>query len=319
MILILATTLLGCGDLEENENENGTETDDVEVVTSALSFTDRCNRIQTVLNSNGWLGAETTIGCQFHTVGAWRFFQNGNIFFHDTDPDGVARIVHGAIRAKYMALGAQAHALGWPISNEGNPRFGGGRFSAFQNGVILWKTGASQAREVHGTIHGTFGELGNEWGPLGWPISDEYILGTRNKNDFEFGKIYRKGTGTPWPFMSNQSNPNSRLAEAGFPRITSVTFRGTPGTFVSAQAEGFTPGRSVSLRLTSPDNAATWTHSATADANGRVSWSEKFAEQGQIIKAPFTGVATVWAFQDAFNQAVTHKLTAAGFTYAGTP
>jgi len=83
--------------------------------------------------------------------------------------------VHGAIRAKYLALGAEASILGYPRTDETSTPDGIGRFNHFQGGSIYW-TPATSAHEVHGLIRDRWASLGWERNPqLGYPISDELI------------------------------------------------------------------------------------------------------------------------------------------------
>lgn len=83
--------------------------------------------------------------------------------------------VHGAIREKYLALGAEASVLGYPRTDESGTPDGHGRFNHFQGGSIYWTAGTG-AHEVHGLIRDRWSALGWERNPqLGYPISDELI------------------------------------------------------------------------------------------------------------------------------------------------
>lgn len=83
--------------------------------------------------------------------------------------------VHGAIREKYLALGAEASILGYPRTDESGTPDGRGRFNHFQSGSIYWTAGTG-AYEVHGLIRDRWSALGWERNPqLGYPISDELI------------------------------------------------------------------------------------------------------------------------------------------------
>lgn len=88
---------------------------------------------------------------------------------------GGAREVHGAIRAKYLALGAEASVLGYPTTDETGTPDGIGRFNHFESGSIYW-TPNTGAWEVHGLIRGYWAANGWERNPnLGYPITDELI------------------------------------------------------------------------------------------------------------------------------------------------
>ncbi len=83
--------------------------------------------------------------------------------------------VHGAIRERYLALGAEASILGYPRTDESGTPDGRGRFNHFQGGSIYWTAGTG-AHEVHGLIRDRWAALGWERNPqLGYPISDELI------------------------------------------------------------------------------------------------------------------------------------------------
>jgi uncharacterized protein with LGFP repeats len=71
-------------------------------------------------------------------TGRWNQFENGVIFWKDTNSLG-AHEVHGAILTKWKSLGMQAGSLGYPVTNEmpiASPA--GGRQSRFEHGTILW-------------------------------------------------------------------------------------------------------------------------------------------------------------------------------------
>ena len=81
--------------------------------------------------------------------------------------------VHGAIREKYLALGAEASILGYPVTDETGTPDGVGRFNHFQGGSIYWTPG-TYAHEVHGLIRDRWASQGWERNPqLGYPITDE--------------------------------------------------------------------------------------------------------------------------------------------------
>ncbi|CAN5671818.1 hypothetical protein BH11PSE13_BH11PSE13_35540 [soil metagenome] len=83
--------------------------------------------------------------------------------------------VHGAIREKYLALGAEASILGYPRTDESGTPDGFGKFNHFQVGSIYW-TSATGAHEIHGLIRDRWASLGWERNAqLGYPISDELI------------------------------------------------------------------------------------------------------------------------------------------------
>jgi len=83
--------------------------------------------------------------------------------------------VHGAIRERYLALGAEASILGYPLTDESGTPDGRGRFNHFQGGSVYW-TSDTGAHEVHGLLRDRWSALGWERNPqLGYPTSDELI------------------------------------------------------------------------------------------------------------------------------------------------
>ena len=116
--------------------------------------------------------AQPGIGSVVSTIGAT--LNNGGLVSAVQSSAG-AYEVHGAIRDKYLALGAEASILGYPRTDESGTPDGVGRFNHFQGGSIYWTPGTS-AHEVHGLIRGLWSSLGWETNPqLGYPVSDELI------------------------------------------------------------------------------------------------------------------------------------------------
>jgi hypothetical protein len=82
--------------------------------------------------------------------GAGRFndFQGGSIYLTSS---GTAYEVHGAIRDKWISLGRETSALGYPTSDEqDNPA--GGRISHFQHGTITWTSSGGAVAHVTPSI-----------------------------------------------------------------------------------------------------------------------------------------------------------------------
>jgi len=111
----------------------------------------------------GWEGGllgypQTNESNTFDGVGKFNHFQGGSIYWH---PSSGAHVVYGAIREKWVALGREAGALGFPTSDEQDLQGATGRVSLFQRGRIEWlrSTAATTA----------FDAVGN-------PIADASIL-----------------------------------------------------------------------------------------------------------------------------------------------
>lgn len=83
--------------------------------------------------------------------------------------------IHGAIREKYLALGAEASILGYPRTDESGTPDAVGRYNHFQGGSIYCTPGTG-AHEVHGLIRDRWASLGWERNAqLGYPVTDELI------------------------------------------------------------------------------------------------------------------------------------------------
>jgi hypothetical protein len=114
----------------------------------------------------GWLGKP--VGEQKSIPGGlFQDYQHGSIYWSRASG---AFEVHGAIRDKWRAMGAERSFLGFPLSDE-TPAAGGGRYSRFQGGEIYWSA-ATGAFEVHGAILAHWRRIGGER-VLGYPVSDE--------------------------------------------------------------------------------------------------------------------------------------------------
>jgi hypothetical protein len=70
------------------------------------------------------------------SIGRFNHFQKGSIWWTN---DTGAHEVHGAIGDKWVSLGAEQSALGYPVTDETDEVDGSGRFSLFQHGAIHWR------------------------------------------------------------------------------------------------------------------------------------------------------------------------------------
>jgi hypothetical protein len=120
----------------------------------------------------GYPRTDETTGNDAKREGRFNHFQGGSIYWH---PASGAHEVHGAIRAKYLELGAEASFLGYPTTDETATPDTIGRFNHFQAGSIYW-TPRTWAHEVHGLIRAFWAQNGWERNPqLGDPITDELV------------------------------------------------------------------------------------------------------------------------------------------------
>jgi hypothetical protein len=128
-------------------------------------------------------------------IGRFNHFQGGSIYW---SPSTGAFEVHGAIRAKYAALGWERSFLGYPITNETTTPDGVGKFNHFQGGSIYWSP-TTGAFEVHGAIRDSWASQGWERSFLGYPLSDELVVfgGLGRISHFQRGSIFWSSTAGP--------------------------------------------------------------------------------------------------------------------------
>ncbi|MFO7565270.1 MAG: hypothetical protein R6X02_21690 [Enhygromyxa sp.] len=103
--------------------------------------------------------------------GRYRRYQNGDIYWH---PSTDAHAVHGSIRTRYRAMGAETGALGYPLTDERSTPEGVGRYNHFQRGSIYWHP-TTGAHEVLGRIRERWAMFGWERGFLGYPGSNQQV------------------------------------------------------------------------------------------------------------------------------------------------
>ncbi|MBX9625239.1 MAG: hypothetical protein K2X82_15640, partial [Gemmataceae bacterium] len=130
----------------------------------------------------GMLGAPVS---DEQAAGAGRVsrFERGDIYWSEATG---ARVVFGAVRDKYDALGGAAGFLGLPT---GDLTFvGAGIMTRFQGGDIYW-SGATGAHVVYGDILTKFNALGGV-GFCGFPVSDEVAVPGGRASFFEDADIY---------------------------------------------------------------------------------------------------------------------------------
>ena len=120
--------------------------------------------------------------------GSKQEFQHGTIYFHQRTG---AFEVHGAIRARFLALGSEGSAFGYPTSDETVAQDGVGRFNNFENASIFWHPD-TDAHEIHGPIRERWRAMGSERATLGYPTTNEQTTtdGIGRYNHFQKGSIY---------------------------------------------------------------------------------------------------------------------------------
>ena len=123
--------------------------------------------------------------------GRYRHYEGGSLFWSG-QPGTPAYLTYGLIQAKWAAMGWERSHLGYPTTDEmpaGSQQ--GSRYNNFQNGIIMWKGGSSEAFAIYGAIYRKWAEQGYDVGYLGLPVTDELgIPGSGRKyNYFEGGAI----------------------------------------------------------------------------------------------------------------------------------
>lgn len=122
-------------------------------------------------------------------------FKNGAIYRTPSSTFAV----YGDIYRKYVSKGGPTGILGLPRNNEtavGDAA--GGRFNRFEYGEIYW-TPSRGAFEIHGSILQEWIRRGGTKSSLGYPISDELVIGPYGEfclSKFQNGALsYSAGTG----------------------------------------------------------------------------------------------------------------------------
>ena len=138
--------------------------------------------------ASGFLGSAVTGEIPAANGGLKQEFQTGTIYWHARTG---AFEVHGAIRARWLALGAEGSAFGYPTSDETPTLDGVGRFNSFENASVFWHP-STGAIEVHGLIRARWLAMGGTSSILGYPTTNEQTTpdGIGRYNHFQKGSIY---------------------------------------------------------------------------------------------------------------------------------
>jgi len=220
----------------------------------------------------GYPTTDETAGRELQGQGRYNHFQGGSIYWH---PATGAHEVHGAIRVKYLELGAESSFLGYPTTDETTTPDKIGRFNHFQAGSIYW-TPSTWAHEVHGLIRQLWSQGGWERNPeLGYPVTDELIpdrfIGhsvptfTRKPQMHIPADLIRLPEAATTPGLAVAAPPASAAASAAATAAALPAAR-TPVTAVRSAA--IAPVARAAIGVTPRPAAATFT-SATAVAHIR--------------------------------------------------
>jgi len=160
------------------------------------------------------------------TGGLQQLFQGARMFHKSGAPR--AHEVHGAILAKFLALGGTKN-WGFPLTNESDIKSDSsvvGKYSEFERCTIYWSA-SSGAFEVHGDIKRKYTALRGPIGELGFPTSDETDI-----------------PGVAGPGRYNTFQKASLLWYGSFASIVIARpFRIFLGRIAARESEGFTMGQ----------------------------------------------------------------------------
>lgn len=118
-------------------------------------------------------------------------FQNG-VIVHS--PLGGTRSVSGAIKAHWLATGAQDGALGQPVGDE--TREGKFVYQDFRDGTVYWSAETGAHATTRGDIRNRYREFGTAAGQLGLPLTDEVSRAGGVVQQFQHGwLVWNSSTG----------------------------------------------------------------------------------------------------------------------------
>lgn len=127
--------------------------------------------------------------CGLAGVGCMQDFQHGSIYWSATTG---AQVVTGAVRTRYLALGAQDGRLGYPTI--GTACVAGGCGQHFQGGSI-YASATTGARALTGAVRTRWIAAGGTRSGLGYPTVDTACVSTGCGQHFAGGSVYWSPTG----------------------------------------------------------------------------------------------------------------------------
>ena len=158
--------------------------------------------------------------CGLADSGCSQTFEKGTVYVSASHP---ARIVHGATLTEYVAGGAQAGALGYPVSSIVCGLIDSGCYQDFQRGSIYTSKRAGTHTVPDGPVRTVWDAQYWETGPLGYPIRNHVCGLTRGGcgQVFQGGGIYTTpatGTRGVWGAIYQAWNAQGRETGAlGYP------------------------------------------------------------------------------------------------------
>jgi uncharacterized protein with LGFP repeats len=151
-------------------------------------------------------------------------YGNRNFWLYFNDWFGSSTIqVLSPFADKYASLGGANGALGKPSNNQVCGGKDGGCYQFFQNGVTMYWSSATGTHTIGGGIRAKWSASGSEWGPLGYPISDEQY-GNRGGGAYQLfqgGRIYYLSNGQSFVILNNMidrwNQANAEWGVLGYP------------------------------------------------------------------------------------------------------
>lgn len=219
-------------------------------------------------------------------VGRTAEFQQGSISW---SPSTGAHEVHGAIHARWAALGREGGHLGHPVSDEQVTPDGRARVGHFQGGSVYW-TPSTGAHEVRGALRDAWLARGGARGVLGYPVSDEYAVPSGRESDFTGGYLrWDAATGQVREGRGEVLSPgvtHRRVDDPAGPfssRVVTVDPSG-PATLDVALAQDRLPGFETTSSMASRHHAVAAVNGDFGLPSGRP--VHLFAEDGRLLQAP---------------------------------
>jgi hypothetical protein len=172
--------------------------------------------------------------CGLINGGCYQAFQGGGVIWSAASG---AHPIAGAIRARWLAGGAERGYFGYPVSAEVCGLRGGGCYQAFQGYGVIWSP-ASGARAIGGAIRSRWLMLYAEVGHLGYPVTEE-TCGLRAggcAQGFQGGSIYWTPATGPQPIdgaiRAAWAGVGAENGALGYPQMPPVSlFNGVSQSF----------------------------------------------------------------------------------------
>jgi hypothetical protein len=120
-----------------------------------------------------------------HGVGRYNHFANGSIYWF---PLLGTYLVSGAIKDKWLELGAEGGPLGYPTSDVQDLGLRGGVMCRFQYGSIYYSA-LRGAHYLYGPLLQKWTDASNERWAYGYPLEDPYTIGDKWYQRFENGTL----------------------------------------------------------------------------------------------------------------------------------